>query len=81
MSMLIMDEYRLSPRRTLKPGCKVRVSHERDKYTYRCTSISTEGAYRSTSMDLRFRAFRPERIAKILRGVTLNGTTLTYRSK
>ncbi len=69
MSMLTMDEYRLSPRRTLKPGCKVRVSHERGKYTYRCTSISTEGRVSIHVYGPEgFRAFRPERIAKILRG-------------
>lgn len=65
---LLAQDYQLSPRRTLYPGCKVRVSGERDTYLYRCATVSDSGAI-SIHLYGRngFRAFRPERITKIVK--------------
>lgn len=65
---LLAQTYQLSPRRTLHPGCKVRVTGERGTYLYRCASISPAG---NVSIHLYgaegFRAFRPDRIRAIVR--------------
>lgn len=65
---LLAQTYQLSPRRTLTPGCKVRVTGERGTYLYRCATVSERGAisihlYGSNG----FRAFRPERIRQIVK--------------
>jgi len=64
---IIADTYRISPRRVLHPGCKIKVTGERGTFKYRCASVSIEG---NVSIHVYgeqgFRAFRPERI-KVVR--------------
>ena len=65
--MQVIDEYKLGPRRTLTPGCKIKVTGERGTFKYRYASVSIEG---NVSIHVYgkqgFRAFRPERI-KVVR--------------
>lgn len=59
-------DYRLSARRVLTPGRKLRVKGERGVFVYRTFSVASTGA---VSLHMYgpegFRAFRPERIARI----------------